>query len=109
MYIMKETDFYVLDWGNGMVGIFRGSTLGQANNGSKEHFFDDLKYVMRLYDAETANIHYLSSHEELNRMREERNLERKPTLDKYLADFMSEYETTHGFHAKYETHKNKSW
>lgn len=66
---MKETDFYVLDWGNGMVGIFRGSTLDQANNSSKEHFFDDLKYVMRLYDAETAKIHYISSHEELNRMR----------------------------------------
>lgn len=106
---MKETDFYVLDWGNGMVGIFRGSTLSQASNGSKECFFDDLKYVMREYDAETAKIHYLSSHEELNRMREERNIERKPTLDDYLADFMSEYKTTHEFHAKYETHKNGSW
>lgn len=106
---MKETDFYVLDWGNGMVGIFRGSTLGQANNGSKEHFFDDLKYVMRLYNSESANIHYLSSHEELNRMREQRNIERKPTLDEYLTDFMKEYEIAHGFHAKYETQKNKSW
>lgn len=92
-----------------MVGIFRGSTLDQANNGSKEHFFDDLKYVMKLYDAETANIHYLSSHEELNQMRKQRNLEQKPTLNKYLANFMSEYETTHEFNAKYETHKNKSW
>lgn len=109
MYIMKETDFYVLDWGNGMVGILRGSTLDQVNNGSKEHFFDDLKYVMRLYKTESANIHYISSHEELNRMREQRNIERKPTLDKYLADFMSEYETTHNFHAKYEIQKNKSW
>lgn len=106
---MKETDFYVLDWGNGMVGIFRGSSLGQVSNGSKERFFDDLKYVMNLCDAEIAKIHCLSSHEELNRMREERNIERKPTLDDYLKDFMSEYETTHGFHAKYETHKNGSW
>lgn len=106
---MKETDFYVLDWENGMVGIFRGSTLSQINNGSKEDFFGDLKYVMRLYDAESANIHYLSSHEELNRMREQRNIERKPTLDNYLADFMSEYEIAHNFHTKYETQKNKSW
>lgn len=85
---MKETDFYVLDWGNGMVGIFRGSTLSQVCNGSKECFFDELKYAMRICDAETANIHYLSSHEELNRIREQRNIERKPTMDKYLAELM---------------------
>lgn len=91
---MKETDFYVLDWGNGMVGIFRGSTLDQVNNGSKEHFFDDLKYVMNLYDVETVNIHYISSHEELNRIREQRNISQKPTMDKYLAEFMTEYKTT---------------
>jgi hypothetical protein len=37
-----ETNLYVLDWGNGMVGIFRGSDLSQVNNSTKESFFGDL-------------------------------------------------------------------
>lgn len=79
-----ETNLYVLDWGNGMVGIFRGSDLSQVNNSTKGSFFGDLKYVMKLYDMASANITYLSSHEELQQLRESRNLERKPTLDEYL-------------------------
>lgn len=79
-----QTKLYILDWGNGMVGIFRDSDLSQTSNSTKESFFGDLKYVMELYDMTSANITYLSSHEELQQLRESRNLERKPTLDEYL-------------------------
>ena len=89
-----ETDLYILDWGNGMVGIFKGSTLGQCNNGSKSSFISDLKYVMRLYNMNnSANIHFLESREELQKLREERGLEKKPTLDEYLAQQGFDYGT----------------
>lgn len=82
----KEKKFYILDWGNGMVGIFRDSDLSQVDNSSKNMFCWSLKYVMNLYGCSEATILFLENREELQRMREERGLERVPTLDEYLAN-----------------------
>lgn len=83
--MVKENELYVLDWGNGMVGIFKGSTLDQCSNGSKSSFMSDLKYVMKLYNMEnTAEIHFLESREQLQQLRKEKNLEQKLLLDEYL-------------------------
>lgn len=79
-----RTNLYVLDWGNGMVGIFRDSDLSQVGNSTKESFVGDLRHVMRTYNMNATNIQFLESHEELQRLRESRNLGRKPTLDEYL-------------------------
>lgn len=82
----KENKFYILDWGNGMVGIFRDSDLSQVDNSSKNMFCWSLKHVTNLYGCSEATIQFLENREELQRLREERGLERKPTLDEYLAN-----------------------
>ena len=81
-----QTKLYILDWKNGMVGIFRDSDLSQVGNSTKESFMGDLRYVMRIYNMNTTNIQFLESYEELQRLRESRNLRRKPMLDEYLKD-----------------------
>ena len=81
----KETDLYILEWeGCNMVGIFRGSDLNQVDNSSKESFLSALKHVTRLYSMDEVKMHFLSSHEELNRLREQRGLESKLVLDEWL-------------------------
>lgn len=82
----KEIKLYILDWGNGMVGIFRDSDLSQAANTTKKLFVWSLKHVMNLDRCNSIEIQFLENREELQRMREERGLERKPTLDEYLAN-----------------------
>lgn len=76
----KETKLYILDWNNGMVGIFKGSDLSQAANNTKSMLCWTLKHCMDLYGMKECIIEYLESHEQLNELRIQRGLEKKPTM-----------------------------
>lgn len=81
---MAEKKLYILDWKNGMVGIFRDSDLSQVDNGSKDSFLMSLKHLSNVYETKEFTIEFLESREQLQELRESRGLEKKPTLDEWL-------------------------
>lgn len=80
----RENKLYVLDWGNGMIGIFKGSNLSQVMNNTKSMLAWSLKYAMELYDCNGCEVEFLESREQLNKLRIEKGLNKKPTFDEYL-------------------------
>lgn len=81
---MAEKKLYILDWKNGMVGIFRGSDLSQVDNGSKDSLLMSLKHLSNVYETKELIIEFLESREQLQELRESRGLERKPTFEEWL-------------------------
>lgn len=80
----RENKLYVLDWDNGMIGIFKGSNLSQVMNNTKSMLDWSLKYAMELYDCNGCEVEFLESREQLNKLRIEKGLNKKPTFDEYL-------------------------
>lgn len=77
--------FWLIYWeDNDMVGIFEEPSLEQVMNTSKRTFADNLLYLKDLYHCDTLELGFISSHDELNKMRVSRGGEKKPTLDGYL-------------------------
>lgn len=70
---------YLLDWQNGMVGIFRGDNFEQVSNTSKEMLLWSLQHLMGVYKTDSFEISFLKSHEELNNKRREAGIGTKPT------------------------------
>lgn len=77
--------FLLLYWDDGdMIGIFKETNLEQVMNTSKRMLADNLLYLKDLYHCGTLELEFISSHDELNKMRVSRGMEKKPTFDKYL-------------------------
>ena len=77
--------FLLLYWSDSnMIGIFKDTNLEQVMNASKHTFADDLLCLKDLYHCNTLELEFISSHDELNKMRVSRGMEKKPTLDTYL-------------------------
>jgi hypothetical protein len=77
--------FLLLCWDDSdMVGIFKDTNLEQVMNTPKRTFADNLLYLKDLYHCDTLELEFISSHDELNKMRVSRGMEKKPTLDEYL-------------------------
>lgn len=87
-----EKNLYILDWDNGMIGIFRGSDLSQVDNSTKESFFDSLHHLIKMYDCENVCVNFLESYDELKKLREQRGLEQKPLFDEWLKQEMCTYD-----------------
>ena len=80
--------FWLLYWDNSdMVGVFKDTNLEQVMNTAKRMFADDLLYLKDLYHCDTLELGFISSHDELNKMRVSRGMEKKPILDTYLQRF----------------------
>lgn len=83
--------FLLLYWDdNDMIGIFKDTDLEQVMNTSKRMFADNLLYLKDLYHCDTLELEFISSHDELNKMRSSRSMEKKPTFDEYLESIMTE-------------------
>ena len=67
-----------------MIGAFDGDTLEQAFNNTKRMLSWSLKHLMEIRNVKSFEIEFLKDHEELNRLREQRGFETKPTFDKYI-------------------------
>lgn len=79
--------FLLLYWDdNDMIGIFKDTDLEQVMNISKRMFADNLLYLKDLYHCDTLELEFISSHDELNKMRASRSMEKKPTFDEYLKE-----------------------
>ena len=77
--------FWLLYWDNSdMIGIFKDTNLEQVMNTSKSSFADNLLYLKDLYHCDTLELGFISSHDELNKIRVSRGGEKKPSLDSYL-------------------------
>ena len=77
--------FWLLYWDDSdMVGIFFFFYLEQVMNTSKRLFADNLSYLKDLYHCDTLELGFVSSHDELNKMRIDRGMKKKPTFGKYL-------------------------
>ena len=77
--------FWLLYWDdNDMVGIFKDTNLEQVMNTSKRLFADNLAYLKDLYHCDTLELEFINSHDELNKMRIDRGMKKKPTFNKYL-------------------------
>lgn len=79
--------FLLLYWDNNdMIGIFKDTVLEQVMNTSKRMFADNLLFLKDLYHCDTLELEFISSHDELNKMRASRGMEKKPTFDEYLKE-----------------------
>ena len=77
--------FWLLYWDdNDMVGIFKDTNLEQVMNTLKRLFADNLSYLKDLYHCDTLELVFVSSHDELNKMRIDRGMKKKPTFSNYL-------------------------
>ena len=80
--------FWLLYWDDSdMVGVFKDTNLEQVMNTTKRMFADDLLYLKDLYHCDILELGFISSHDELNKMRASRGMEKKPILDTYLQRF----------------------
>jgi hypothetical protein len=78
--------FLLLCWDDSdMVGIFKDTNLEQVMNTSKRLFADNLSYLKDLYHCDTLEFGFINSHDELNKMRIERGMKKKPTFSNYLS------------------------
>ena len=79
---------YLIDWNNEreMIGAFNGDTLEQEFNTSKKMLSWSLEHQMKISGVKSFEIEFLKDHEELNKLREQRGLETKPTFDKYIKE-----------------------
>ena len=83
--------FLLLYWNDSdMIGVFKDTNLEQVMNTSKRTFADDLLYLKDLYHCETLELDFISSHDELNKMRASRGIGKKPTFDDYLKELTME-------------------
>ena len=79
--------FWLLYWDDSdMIGIFKDTNLEQVMNASKRTFANNLLYLKDLYHCDTLELEFINSHDELNKMRVSRGMEKKPTLDNYLKE-----------------------
>ena len=77
--------FWLLYWDDSdMVGIFKDTNLEQVMNTSKRLFADNLSYLKDLYHCDTLELGFINSHDELNKMRINRGMKKKPTFSEYL-------------------------
>jgi len=80
--------FLLLYWDDSdMIGVFKDTNLEQVMNTPKRTFADNLLYLKDLYHCDTLEFEFISSHDELNKMRVSRGMEYKPSLDEYLKNW----------------------
>ena len=80
--------FLLLYWDDSdMIGVFKDTNLEQVMNTPKRKFADNLLYLKDLYHCDMLEFEFISSHDELNKMRVSRGMEKKHTLDEYLKNW----------------------
>jgi len=77
----KNPKIYILEWEtSNMVGGFYAHNLEQCFNTSKETFAGNLSYIIDMNKWKSVEVEYLSSYEDLNKMRSERGMKTKTCL-----------------------------
>lgn len=68
------------------IGIFENTNCKMIMDTSKHTLADKLLYLKDLYHCDTLELEFISSHDELNKMRVSRGVEKKPIFDEYLKE-----------------------